>query len=797
MAEKKKKGLARPVLVRKPDGQNTTVYLSLETGEQVDPSEYDILDQYTAHLIELGLDPKEVIKAAEEQKKSSGGGFSGEDKRHEPRGEYQSVAPTGFARDASNNFGYSKKPGFIGLMGALPGPAGMVGQAANLGINLSNKVAVDEVRKSLGLAPSGNMITGALRDNKGYIGDVSYNGVTSPVGFEATDSLGRTNLTPNEARMRQQLSQNFREAAPAEKAQSVAQFKQENPQTMSPLAKDIAGSVAKGAVLGAIGGNIAGGIVGSLINSVKTHGVSVAADAISNSLTKSKTTSAMNSEENRNMGLGSLSPSFNSGNINYTHEDTRGPVTSGLSERSRDVLGSLAGASGTGLTVTSAYRSPAVNKSVGGAKNSLHMTGDAFDLSTKNLTDQQKRDLVERAVMSGAMEIGTYPDQSLHISSVQRMAPTDPSLTGGVTAMNNRTRYGYNSAPSWFKDGLEVSRLAPTPVARPETMDSPVGLRNEAVANVDLGRQRMFDEGTRAAMAKTLAGEIDQRFTDLSTPEGIREANSIMSTMENRANKYGSISDAISAPNQYSTWNNNAVAATAMANYNKNPEAFNSLVDSYAMDQRNNLGFTSYYNPSITNPGWGASMVQTENIGPHKFGSLSEYSSFGKNFGQTQMTQATKQATKNSIPSSGLGTMASASGSISLGQGLSNENKSKSNLGGFSSSVSGENANRSNSSSTPSSSFGSSSSSRSSYSSKDSGLGGTSATKSSGFASKSSGGSYSSSSSKTSTKSANSSYSSKDSGLGGTSSTKSSSKSSTHSNKGDSNTSSGRLGGRV
>lgn len=826
--KKKIKGFATPILVRKPDGQNTTVLVDIDTGKEVSPndSNYEVIDQYEASLIEMGLapDPRKESESklktdakTKTEKRLLYGNDVGSSGRIPGMGEGGS-----FSRTASNNYGYVEKPKALSLLGMVPDPrAAMVSKAIDMGINANNRVAINEVRDMLGLENKTG-VRGLLdytKDVNGYVGDVSYNGVTSPVGLEAEDKLGRTTLTPNEARMRKELSQNFREAEPIEKTQTVAQFQSENPQNLGKsLSKSLAGTVAKGAITGALSGNIMGGVLGSLVNGVKSYGMNKAkdfiGDTVSNALAEPHEVSrkAIFGDEEpktRGRGLADLSPTANEG-INYTHPE-RGPVTEGLSDRTIDVLNSLAGSSGSGITVTSAHRDRATNKRIGGAKNSMHITGDAFDLSTKNLSDQEKRDLVERAVMSGAMEIGTYPDQSLHIASRQRMAPVMTingeqivQPTGGVAAMHSRSRNNYPNAPDWFKDGLEVSRLAPTPTARPE-YETPMGVSAfGGEGTVDLERSNQFTDADKKSMAMTLAGEVDPRYTDLSTDLGRREAFGIMSTMENRANKYGSVEAAINAPRQYSTWNNAQAAATAQANYEANPGLYDSLVDEYISNPANNAGFTSYYNPSIANPGWGSSMVQTEEIGPHRFGSLPEYSSFGQNFGQTGISKVTQDTiTQDKISGVGVGVSATTTLDGS-GWGTPSVSQKTQDLAGFSSSVSGENANRStgvgptgtrdqgtsfgsssrevgssggfSSSRTQGTSLGSSSSgstsfssSRDSYSSKDSGLGGTSATKT-----------------------RDTYNNSKDSGFGGTSST-----SSSPDNKGDSRTSSGRLGGRV
>ena len=65
--------------------------------------------------------------------------------------------------------------------------------------------------------------------------------------------------------------------------------------------------------------------------------------------------------------------------------------------------------------LTSAYRSPAHNKRVGGAKNSRHMQGDAFDVMMTN-HDPHEFEAVARAV--GFTGFGYYPKSGfLHIDT--------------------------------------------------------------------------------------------------------------------------------------------------------------------------------------------------------------------------------------------------------------------------------------------------------------------------------------------------------------------------------------------
>ena len=60
------------------------------------------------------------------------------------------------------------------------------------------------------------------------------------------------------------------------------------------------------------------------------------------------------------------------------------------------------------LQVTSGYRSPQYNASVGGAKKSQHMLGNATDIVQRGLTNQQRADFIQAAIDSGFTAIGVY-----------------------------------------------------------------------------------------------------------------------------------------------------------------------------------------------------------------------------------------------------------------------------------------------------------------------------------------------------------------------------------------------------
>jgi hypothetical protein len=154
------------------------------------------------------------------------------------------------------------------------------------------------------------------------------------------------------------------------------------------------------------------------------------------------------------------------------------------------------------------------------------------------------------------------------------------------------------------------------------TYDSLMGTQPTAPVNPD--RFKDITDEEKTLMGMTLAGELDPSKTDMSTEAGRREAMGILSTVENRAPKYGGITEAIQAPKQYSTWNNEAAANTAANNYYGNKSTYDTLVSDYISNPENNLGFTSYHANTV-NPGWSSKMANPETIGPHTFGFMSEY----------------------------------------------------------------------------------------------------------------------------------------------------------------------------
>lgn len=86
-----------------------------------------------------------------------------------------------------------------------------------------------------------------------------------------------------------------------------------------------------------------------------------------------------------------------------------------IDDQALDKLQALRHNLGKPLVLTSAYRSPAHNKRVGGAKNSRHMQGDAFDVRMEN-HDPHEFEAAARAV--GFTGFGYYPKSGfMHVDT--------------------------------------------------------------------------------------------------------------------------------------------------------------------------------------------------------------------------------------------------------------------------------------------------------------------------------------------------------------------------------------------
>lgn len=525
---------------------------------------------------------------------------------------------------AADNYGYINKPGYMSFLGMAPVPgAGMAATALNTGINMGNNQAIRTAQRMLGIpTEKPNLVKDMVKSPKdGFIGDVPIQGKNYPVGFEGKTKDNRTTLTPDEARKR-----------------GIANSPQ--PQPMPDAVKK-AGKEQDDMDDGS--NHLHAGL-----------GLASTPDGF------------------RNIDDPDL-PDRQMADVNYDLEGKgRSEVpTSGIGNKVSDVVTDMLGP-GYSVDVTSGQE-PEGRSPVG--TQYRHPLGFAADLQ---ITDPDGRKL--------SLE---NPEDKQAIQDVaQGMAARYNANFGmGPEYMGNSTMHidtmdlnKYRGGPEWASAGKEWAGVLdnaratgvmpsqyydidnpPVPGQRPEesyaisevddtqtptdsplgfmgrqaptdkqsaplpSYDSLMGTQSQTGPSINPDRFKDITPEQKELMGMTLAGEIDPGRTDLTTEAGRREAMGILSTVENRAPKYGGITEAITAPNQYSTWNNQAASNTASTNYHGNKSTYDTLVSDYISNPQNNLGFTSYHADTV-NPGWSGSMQNKEQIGPHTFGFLDEYS---------------------------------------------------------------------------------------------------------------------------------------------------------------------------
>lgn len=124
----------------------------------------------------------------------------------------------------------------------------------------------------------------------------------------------------------------------------------------------------------------------------------------------------------------------------------------GMNAAAEAALADLERRTGGPLKINSAYRSPEHNAKVGGAKNSQHIHGNAYDIDTSGMSQAERERLIREARASGFKGIGVY-DNALHFD-------VGPERAWGPS-------YSRDSLPEWAGNVLN------TPVGTPQTPNSP------------------------------------------------------------------------------------------------------------------------------------------------------------------------------------------------------------------------------------------------------------------------------------------------------------------------------------
>jgi hypothetical protein len=139
----------------------------------------------------------------------------------------------------------------------------------------------------------------------------------------------------------------------------------------------------------------------------------------------------------------------------------------GVTDPAQAALANLEAAAGRTFDITSAFRDPEHNDRVGGANNSQHTHGNAFDIDVRGMSIEERQELIRQARAAGFGGIGVYAN-SLHfdVGPVRHWGPDyrSASLPGWAAEAVGAPRGGGNAAPSGppVSDGLTAAGVEPT-----------------------------------------------------------------------------------------------------------------------------------------------------------------------------------------------------------------------------------------------------------------------------------------------------------------------------------------------
>ena len=177
-------------------------------------------------------------------------------------------------------------------------------------------------------------------------------------------------------------------------------------------------------------------------------------------------------------------------NINFQDQ-----VNTKISEEARAMLNDIAGKVSFNITVTSGYRDVAHNAKVNGAKGSQHIHGHAVDISTSNLTKEQKAELADAIASTGNVNGWGLYSTSIHVDArAGGHASWGPDYSSGSLAQGYANQPEMEAAHRSWSEGTYATRpaeesvttaisVSPADLAALEAINNAIAERNETTAS--------------------------------------------------------------------------------------------------------------------------------------------------------------------------------------------------------------------------------------------------------------------------------------------------------------------------
>ena len=266
---------------------------------------------------------------------------------------------------------------------------------------------------------------------------------------------------------------------------------------------------------------------------ITTSGVAIPADVMakitdgsynnSSDSTTSTTNSSNVSDSDKIKGKGEKTEgnATDGKDINLGPCNLEGKGIEGTLQEAQRYLKKLCSLTNGKLYINSAYRSSAYNQKIGGAKNSMHVQGKAYDIAWPNKTQQGKVSFITNAIKAGFTGIGVYTN-FCHVDIGQ------PRAWGGSGSRS--------SLPAWASQAIDNARLGggnnPVAFTNDGNITQPTGTTYiPGMGVVPNGGQEMT---LIQSNYKTVAGEIakvEQKLNNLAQANVSKQDGNLKGTI--------------------------------------------------------------------------------------------------------------------------------------------------------------------------------------------------------------------------------------------------------------------------